>query len=281
MPTLDRLTAVEVYIGRSGNPGDVELEIKTVDGASLRRAVVDQASVGTGWLRFEFCPAIVLAPGSKYRIHVTSNADSPSAEDRYFWRGLTDSSYDCTCESDVSASGMWPSFDYTFRTYGMRGAGTAPTPTPTLPVSLPAPRLYTIVNDDGDGSYLVDWSVVDGATLYVLHEDDNELFLHPTEAFRGSYSLVSVEGRAPGTYYYHVKASDGTRESEWSNVRSVIVTQGVATPTQTPTPSLTPTPTLTGTITPTTTATPTPTSTATETPQPAWRVFLPVIQLTR
>jgi hypothetical protein len=279
MPTLHNLTAVEVHIGRSGNPGNVELEIKMVDGTSLRRAVVDQANVGTGWLRVEFCPAIVLTPGTKYRIYVASDEPSPSPEHRYVWRGNSHSSYDPDCMNDVSP--LLPEFDYAFRTYGMEGPSSTATATatPTLPISLPAPRLYTIVNDDGDGSYLVDWNAVDGATLYILQEDDNEPFLHPVEAYRGSYSLFSLEDRAPGTYYYRVQASDGVHESEWSNVRSVIVTQGSPTPTQTA--SLTPTPTLTWTTTPTSAATATPTSTVTETPQPVWHLFLPAIQLTR
>jgi hypothetical protein len=250
MPALDSLTAVEIFVGRSGNPGKVELEIKTADGSPLRRAVVDQANVGTGWLRVEFCPAVLLVPGTKYRISVASDQPSPSAEHRYVWRGNSNSSYNQDCANDVSH--LMPEFDYAFRTYAMGGAGATATPTPTLPVGLPAPRLYTIVNDDGDGSYLVDWSSVGGATLYVLQEDDTELFLHPTEAYRGMYTLASLEGRAPGRHHYRVKASDGLHESEWSNLRSVIVTQGVATPTQTPTPGLTPT--LTGT--PTVTATP-------------------------
>ncbi|UCC76698.1 MAG: hypothetical protein JSW37_14535, partial [Anaerolineales bacterium] len=85
MPTLDNLTAVEVFVGRSGNPGNVELEIRTVDGTPLRRAVVDQASVSSGWLRVEFCPAIVLVPSTKYRIYLASDQPSPSAAHRYVW----------------------------------------------------------------------------------------------------------------------------------------------------------------------------------------------------
>jgi hypothetical protein len=248
MPALENLTAVEVSVGRTGNPGDVEVEIKAVDGTRLRRAIVHQADVGNGWLRVEFCPAIVLVPGTKYRICVASDQPSPSPEHRYVWRGSSDSSYNPECASDVSH--LMPEFDYAFRTYAIGGASA--TPTPTLPAVLPAPRLYSIVNDDGDGSYLVDWSSVDGATLYVLQEDDSEHFPQPLEAYRGMYTLASLQGRAPGTYYYRTKASDGLHESDWSNVMSVIVTQGVATLTQTPTPSLTPT--LTGT--PRVTATP-------------------------
>ena len=243
MPALENLTAVEVSVGKSGDPGDVELEIKTVEGTPLRRAVVDQADVGTDWLRVEFCPAIPLVPGTKYRIYVASDQPSPSAEHRYVWRGSSDSSYNPECANDVSH--LMPGFDYAFRTYGMGGA--SPSPTPTLPACLPAPRLYSIVNDDGDGSYMVDWSSVDGATLYVLQEDESEHFPQPAEAYRGMYTLASLEGRAPGTHYYRVKASDGQHESEWSNVRSVIVTEGVATPTPSLTPTLTRRPTVTAT----------------------------------
>ena len=254
MPTLDNLTAVEVYIQRIGSPGNVIVEIKTVEGTLLRQAAVGQGSVGTGWLRIEFWPAIVLTPGTKYRIHVASDQGSPSPAHRYAWMGSTTSSYNPECKNDVSH--LWPGFDYGFKTYGVCGETPTRTPTPTStltptpPNGLSAPRLYTIVNDDGDGYYLVDWSAVDGASFYILEEDGNHSSWHPTEAYHGSSTLFWVDSKAPGAYFYRVKASDGVRESDWSNVQSVVVTQGAPSPTYTPTATPSPTPTPTTSVIP-------------------------------
>ena len=35
MPTLDNLTAVEAYIGRTGEPGNVTVQIQILDGTVL------------------------------------------------------------------------------------------------------------------------------------------------------------------------------------------------------------------------------------------------------
>jgi hypothetical protein len=115
MPALERVQAVELYIHKEGSPGNVIVEIRTLDGAVLAQDVIVEAAVPTlGWVRAEFSPVLV-SPGFKYRIYVYSDADSPSASDRYFWEGHTDSTYCPECETDLS--GSLPNYDYAFATF--------------------------------------------------------------------------------------------------------------------------------------------------------------------
>jgi hypothetical protein len=92
--------------------------------------------------------------------------------------------------------------------------------------ALDAPNLYTISNSDGDGSYLVDWSSVSGATSYTLQEDDNQAFTSPKTIYNGANTQYQVNGRETGFWYYRVRASNGNGNSDWSVVRSVSVLPG-------------------------------------------------------
>ena len=94
------------------------------------------------------------------------------------------------------------------------GMGTAPA----------APTLSPIDNPDGDGNYTVNWSTSNGATGYTLVEDDNATFSSPTTRYTGTSASWNATGKAPGTYYYRVKASNIWGDSEWSNVETVTVT---------------------------------------------------------
>ena len=87
----------------------------------------------------------------------------------------------------------------------------------------PAPVLNSISNPGGVGSYTVSWSAATGATTYTLVEDDSASFTSPTTIYSGSGTSKSVGGRAMGTYYYRVKASNFFGDSAWSNVESVVV----------------------------------------------------------
>ncbi len=64
--------------------------------------------------------------------------------------------------------------------------------------SLPSPTLLPIGNADGDGTYLVDWSAVAGATAYALEEDDNYGFTSPTVRYAGGSTQYQVGGQARG-----------------------------------------------------------------------------------
>jgi hypothetical protein len=92
---------------------------------------------------------------------------------------------------------------------------------PPIPV---APVLNAISNGDGDGNYTVSWSTSAGATTYSLQEDDNTGFSSPITVYAGAGLSKAISGRDVGTYYYRVRASNTTGDSDWSNVESVEVT---------------------------------------------------------
>jgi hypothetical protein len=86
-----------------------------------------------------------------------------------------------------------------------------------------APVLSAISNPDLNGDYLVDWNDVATATSYELQEDDNASFTTPSTRYIGSASQYAITGQPVGTWYYRVRASNGTGPSPWSNTQSVAV----------------------------------------------------------
>jgi|GEM_PF-6661307 len=109
-------------------------------------------------------------------------------------------------------------------------AGTlpdAPVADALIRIKPAAPVLEPIENEDGDDSYLVEWSEVTGAVAYVLEEADNGAFDSPTSVYTGSDSEVSLQDRAPGIWYYRVFALGTGTVSQPSNTRSATVVMGV------------------------------------------------------
>ncbi len=92
------------------------------------------------------------------------------------------------------------------------------------PITPLVPILNTIDNEDGNGSYTIIWNSSEGATTYILQEDDNANFSSPTDIYEGSGTSVEITGMDIGTYYYRVKALISYASSEWSNIVSVAVT---------------------------------------------------------
>jgi len=91
------------------------------------------------------------------------------------------------------------------------------------PYIMPDPPTLGPINNNGYSSFMVNWSTSEGATNYILEEDDNQSFSSPTIIYSGSDTSVSLN-KALGTYYYHVKASNLKYTSGWSNVVSAVVT---------------------------------------------------------
>jgi hypothetical protein len=86
-----------------------------------------------------------------------------------------------------------------------------------------APVLNAIDNADGDGNYSVSWGASATATGYLLQEDVNNSFTSPTTAYSGAGTSWNATGKAAGTYYYRVQASNPWGTIGWSNVVSVVV----------------------------------------------------------
>jgi hypothetical protein len=95
---------------------------------------------------------------------------------------------------------------------------------PLVVKSLPAPVLNAIDNADGDGNYVVSWNAVTGATSYTLEEDDNAGFTSPTAQYAGAGTSWNATGKAAGTYYYRVQASNTFGPGSWSATQSATVT---------------------------------------------------------
>jgi len=90
------------------------------------------------------------------------------------------------------------------------------------------PTLDNITNDDLNGNYTVDWTDVSGAT-YTLQEDDNSSFTSPNEYNAGTTSQYSVSGQTIGMWYYRVRATRASVDSDWSNTQSVSVAPSAPT----------------------------------------------------
>jgi hypothetical protein len=90
-------------------------------------------------------------------------------------------------------------------------------------VRLPeVPVLSDIGDADGNGFYTVQWSAAARATSYILQEATNPDFTSPAEYTRTDTSWPATN-KAPGTYYYRVRAAGPTGQSDWSNTQSVTV----------------------------------------------------------
>jgi hypothetical protein len=85
------------------------------------------------------------------------------------------------------------------------------------------PMLNEIINNDGEATYLLDWSNASDATSYVLEEDDNADFTSPTILYTGSDSEYTRSDQVGGAWYYRVKAVNAGGESDWSNIQSTTV----------------------------------------------------------
>ncbi|MEE9552942.1 MAG: T9SS type A sorting domain-containing protein [candidate division Zixibacteria bacterium] len=114
-PTLDNISAVEIFIRREGSPGDVIVQITTDSGEILSESTVDENGIpGNDWIMFNLPETIDLVPGEPYRIVVTSSQPSPSPDERYRWSGNHDSDY----PGITDVYDEEPFYDYAFITYG-------------------------------------------------------------------------------------------------------------------------------------------------------------------
>jgi len=95
---------------------------------------------------------------------------------------------------------------------------------------LSAPLLDDIGNPDGDGSFTVSWQAAPGATSHELQEDDSEAFSSPRAVYSGPSTSASISVLDVGTYYYRVRAVNAFGSSDWSLVRSTLVSNVTVAP---------------------------------------------------
>lgn len=92
------------------------------------------------------------------------------------------------------------------------------------PAILPAtPVLNAISNPTHSPNYTVSWQPASGAATYTLQEATNPNFAGAVTRYTGTGTSWTATGKAPGTYYYRVRATNCAGNSGWSTARSTIV----------------------------------------------------------
>ena len=120
-PTHKSLARVDLYIEKRGNPGNLRVAVKTSTASVLWETTIAGADIpGAAWLEISVEPAVPLIPNSSYYIQVSSDADSPNPENRFFWRGQTNSEYH---RGISSVEESWPGYDFAFRTWSCSEIG--------------------------------------------------------------------------------------------------------------------------------------------------------------
>ncbi|MEJ5311036.1 MAG: S8 family peptidase [Anaerolineae bacterium] len=101
--------------------------------------------------------------------------------------------------------------------------------TTVAPAALSAP-VITVLSDDRDGNYTLDWTAVAGATVYTLEESLSPYFTNPLVVYAGAQSVYTVTEQAGGQWHYRVRAAGPAGRSPWSAAQTVIVTSYVYLP---------------------------------------------------
>ncbi|MBN2391421.1 MAG: peptidase S8 [Anaerolineae bacterium] len=115
-------------------------------------------------------------------------------------------------------------------TYGdLIGPWSTPVSTTVDPSPLASPTL-TVLSDDRDGDYSLDWTDVASATVYTLEESISAYFTNPLVVYAGAQSIYTVTEQSGGQWHYRVRAAGPTGRSPWSAVQTVIVTSYVYLP---------------------------------------------------
>jgi predicted phage tail protein len=77
------------------------------------------------------------------------------------------------------------------------------------------PASITVPTNSSTGNYTVNWAASATATAYTLEEDTNAAFPAPVVAYTGAATTFNVTGKASGTYYYRVLATNASGSSGW------------------------------------------------------------------
>jgi hypothetical protein len=90
------------------------------------------------------------------------------------------------------------------------------------PAVLASPELFPI-GDASDGSYLVRWTEVNGATSYTLEESLSPYFEDPQQVYSGAAAQFEVVSQSGGVWHYRVRASGVDGKSPWSSQQTATV----------------------------------------------------------
>ena len=85
------------------------------------------------------------------------------------------------------------------------------------------PVLNPINNPNGSSGYTVSWQAAYLASTYILQEATNANFTGAVTRYSGTGTSWTASGKAPGTYYYRVKATNSWGDSGWSNTQQTTV----------------------------------------------------------
>ncbi len=126
-----------------------------------------------------------------------------------------------------------PEGTWYYRVRATHGALIGPWSTPVSTTVAPAPLsppTLSVLSDDRDGNYALDWTDVGGATVYTLEESLSSYFTNPLVVYTGAQSIYTVTDQTGGQWHYRVRAAGPTGRSPWSVAKTVIVTSYVYLP---------------------------------------------------
>jgi hypothetical protein len=110
---------------------------------------------------------------------------------------------------------------YFYRVRASNGAGPSGWTTDTTGCAVTlapptSPVTVTVPATSSTGNFVVSWTGVTGAWGYDVEEATDAAFTTTTQVYTGSSLSYSVTGKANGTYYYRVRATNGAGQSGWT-----------------------------------------------------------------
>ncbi|MFX1516792.1 MAG: hypothetical protein ACFFC6_10805 [Promethearchaeota archaeon] len=165
--TLDRL---DLYINKRGNPGNMKVAINDSTDRLWETTIMEADVPMWGWIEISV-PTLSLIPEESYFIVVWSDSPSPDPENRYFWSGKTDSSYE---RGITSVETAWPGFDFAFRTWSINCETEIPTteitttalPSSTSPIE--APQTTESSENGGTPGLSPGWTLLIGLATFLV-----------------------------------------------------------------------------------------------------------------
>lgn len=96
------------------------------------------------------------------------------------------------------------------------------------PPSAPTAPSLNPIRTTGTNSYVVSWSAVPTATIYILQQSKSPSFTNFQVVAKGNILSKSFANMPNGTYYYRVRAKNDIGSSHFSNVQSITVPQSIS-----------------------------------------------------